>query len=225
MSNPFEGSAAREMPRGMGQDDEAHASRITVAGRALAANLSVFWKTARIYDARNVAYMQSLSNLVDSLAQMHSLGSDFVIQVVADSLYVNDQRLKVDVVGYASHQFICDELARRHIGGLRFSHGVERSEIQTFTRIFLGENPQSPPEFEAIENQCAIEGVTRITLVRELVLPPADPTDTETQGRRIVAKKTFFRAIQSTKNVMLTPAAARASTCARPSARCSRSSI
>jgi putative nucleotidyltransferase with HDIG domain len=198
----FEGNAAREMPRGM--DDEAHASRITVAGRALAANLSVFWKTARIYDARNVAYMQSLQNLVDSIAQTHALGPDFTIQVIADSLYVNDQRLKVDVVGYASHQFICDELARRHVGGLRFGHGVERSEIQTFTRIFLGDNAQSPPDFDAIEAQCAVEGVTRIQLVRELVLPPADPTDTETQGRRIVAKKTFFRAIQSTKNVMLT---------------------
>ncbi len=39
--------------------------------------------------------------------------------------------------------------------------------------------------------------------VRELILPPKDPSETETQGRRMVAKKTFFRAIQSTKNVML----------------------
>ena len=115
MSHAHEGNTARNL------DDEAYASRITVAGRALAANLSVFWKTARIYDARNVAYMQSLSNLVDSLAQLHSLGSDFVIQVVGDCLYVNDQRLKVDVVGYASHQFICDELARRHRGVLRIA--------------------------------------------------------------------------------------------------------
>jgi putative nucleotidyltransferase with HDIG domain len=202
MSNHYDGNAARDLSRDNG--DEAHASRVTVAGRALAANLSVFWKTARLYDARNVAYTQSLGNLMDSVHQLLSLGSDFVIQVVGDCLYINDQRLKVDVVGYASHQFICDELARRHVGGLRFQQGVERSELQTFTRIFLGENTQSPPNIEQIESQCAIEGVTRILPVRELVLPPADPTDTETQGRRMVAKKTFFRAIQSTKNVMLT---------------------
>jgi putative nucleotidyltransferase with HDIG domain len=201
MTTPFDGNAAREMPR---ETDEAHASRMTLAGRGLAANLSVFWKTARLYDARNVAYLQSLSNLVDSVQQVHALGSDFIIQVVGDCLYINDQRLKVDVVGYASHQFICDELSRRHIGGLRFSQGVDRAEIQTFTRIFLGEPAQTPPDYEQIEGLCAAEQVTRIALVRELVLPPADPSDTEAQGRRMVAKKTFFRAIQSTKNVMLT---------------------
>lgn len=202
MTTPYDGNSARDLQRDF--TDEAHASRMTVAGRGLAANLSVFWKTAKIYDSRNVAYMQSLSNLVDSLQQIHSLGSDFVIQVVGDCLYINDQRLKVDVVGYASHQFICDELAKRHIGGLRFQQGVDRSEIQAFTRIFHGESAQLPPDFEQIESQCAAQGLTRIAPVRELVLPPADPTDTEAQGRRMVAKKTFFRAIQSTKNVMLT---------------------
>ena len=200
--SPTEGNAARDQMRDM--TDEAHASRMTVAGRALAANLSVFWKTARLYDARNVAYMQSLSNLVESVQQLHMLGSDFVLQVVGDCLYINDQRLKVDVVGYASHQFIVDELSRRHVGGLRFNGGVERSEIQTFTRIFLGETVQTAPDFEQIVELCQVQGVTRITPVRELVAPPSDPTDVEAQGRRMVAKKTFFRAIQSTKNVMLT---------------------
>jgi len=197
-----EGNAARDQTRDM--TDEAHASRMTVAGRALAANLSVFWKTARLYDARNVAYMQSLSNLVESVQQLHLLGSDFILQVVCDCLYINDQRLKVDVVGYASHQFIVDELSRRRVGGLRFNAGVERSEIQTFTRIFLGETVQTAPDFEQIVEQCQVQGVSLITPVRELVAPPSDPTDLEAQGRRMVAKKTFFRAIQSTKNVMLT---------------------
>lgn len=197
-----EGASAREQTRDM--TDEAHASRMTVAGRALAANLSVFWKTARLYDARNVAYMQSLSNLVESLQQLHGLGSDFVLQVVGDCLYINDQRLKVDVVGYASHQFIVDELSRRHVGGLRFNTGVEKSELQTFTRIFLGDSVQSAPDFEAIVELCSVQGVTKISPVRALVVPPSDPTDVEAQGRRMVAKKTFFRAIQSTKNVMLT---------------------
>src|SRR6188474_3187083 len=121
--------------RDLGRDpgDEAHASRVTVAGRALAANLSVFWKTARLYDAHNVAYGQSLQNLMDSLQQLLGLGSDFVLQVVGDCLYINDQRLRVDVVGYASHQFIVDELARRHVGGLRFLNGIDRGELVAFT--------------------------------------------------------------------------------------------
>jgi len=200
--NPGEGASARDLTRDM--TDEAQASRMTMAGRALAANLSVFWKTARLYDARNVAYMQSLSNLVESMQQLHALGSDFVLQVVGDCLYINDQRLKVDVVGYASHQFICDELGRRHVGGLRFTAGVDKSELQAFTRIFLGENAQQVPDMEQILELCAAHGVSGIAPVRELVVPPSDPTDVETQGRRMVAKKTFFRAIQSTKNVMLT---------------------
>ena len=197
----FEGNSSRDL--GRDTSDDAYASRVTVAGRALAANLSVFWKTARLYDAHNVAYVQSLQNLVDSLQQLLGLGSDFVLQVVGDCLYINDQRLRVDVVGYASHQFIVDELARRHVGGLRFLNGIDRGELVAFTRVFLGENAQSPPDFDRIASDCDSQGITRIQPVRELMLPPADPQDTETQGRRMVAKKTFFRAIQSTKNVML----------------------
>ena len=201
MTSAAQEPGPREHPRNL--TDEAQASRITVAGRALAANLSVFWKTARLYDARNVAYSQSLQNLMESLQQLLALGSDFVLQVVGDCLYINDQRLRVDVVGYASHQFIVDELARRKVGGLRIQQGIDRNEMQAFTRIFLGETPQSPPDIDHILADCQTQGVARITPVRELMLPPADPTDTEAQGRRIVAKKTFFRAIQSTKNVML----------------------
>jgi putative nucleotidyltransferase with HDIG domain len=201
MSHGYEGNTARDLSRDLG--DDAHASRVTVAGRALAANLSVFWKTARLYDSRNVAYGQSLQNLIDSLQGLLSLGSDFVLQVVGDCLYINDQRLRVDVVGYASHQFIVDELARRKVGGLRFMGGVERTELIAFTRVFLGESAQSPPDFDRIVADCEAQGIARIQPVRELMLPPQDPIESETQGRRMVAKKTFFRAIQSTKNVML----------------------
>jgi len=167
MSHGFEGNSARDLSRDT--SDDAYASRVTVAGRALAANLSVFWKTARLYDARNVAYSQSLQNLIDSLQALHSLGSDFVIQVVGDCLYINDQRLRVDVVGYSSHQFIVDELARRKVGGLRFVGGVERSEVQAFTRVFLGDSVQHPPDFERIVADCEAAGITRIQAVREMI--------------------------------------------------------
>src|SRR5437870_1683765 len=108
-------TATRTPPRGR---DEAHASRVTVAGRGLATNLAVFWKTSRLYDTRNVAYTQALSNLTDSLNAMLALErAGFSLQVMSDSLYVNDLRLRVDVVGQASHQYLVDEFCRRGLAG------------------------------------------------------------------------------------------------------------
>lgn len=196
----------RTAPR---ERDEAHASRVTVAGRQLATNLAVFWKTSRLYDSRNVAYTQALSNLSDALATMLELErAGFGLQVLSDSLYVNDLRLRVDVVGQASHQFLVDEFSRRALAGIRFSPGLESKEIVDFSRAFF-EWP-APDEttattsapVEAFEHKLRSQNVVHLWPIRELAAP-IEESENESQSQRAVARKSFLRAMHSTKSVML----------------------
>src|SRR5262249_28787933 len=189
--------------------DEQHASRVTVAGRQLATNLAVFWKTSRLYDARNVAYTQALSNLLDSLSTMQQLErAGFGLQVLSDSLYVNDLRLRVDVVGQASHQFLVDEFSRRGLAGIRFSPGVEGHEIVAFSQAFF-EWPApedtattTAAPVEAFEHKLRSQNVVHLWPIRELAAPIEESED-DSQSQRVVARKSFLRAMHATKSVML----------------------
>jgi putative nucleotidyltransferase with HDIG domain len=197
-------SSQRTAPR---ERDEQHASRITVAGRQLATNLAVFWKTSRLYDARNVAYTQALSNLVDSLSTMLQLErSGFGLQALSDSLYVNDLRLRVDVVGQASHQFLVDEFSRRGLAGVRFSPGVEPSELISFSQAFFEwpapEDTAAAAPVEMFEHKLRSQNVVHLWPIRELAAP-IEESETESQSQRVVARKSFLRAMHSTKSVML----------------------
>lgn len=196
-------STTRTPPR---ERDEAHASRITVAGRALATNLSVFWKTCRLYDTRNVAYTQALTNLMDSLNALLALErGGFSLQVLSDSLYVNDLRLRVDVVGQASHQYLVDEFSRRGLAGVRVGSGVETSELIQFSNAFLdwpaaGDTSASP--IDAFEHRLHSQGVLHLWPVRELAAQP-ESSDEDSQSQRVVARRSFLRAMHATKSVML----------------------
>ncbi|HKA24370.1 MAG TPA: hypothetical protein VKF80_05280, partial [Candidatus Eisenbacteria bacterium] len=204
MSSLGSHSSQRSAPR---ERDEAHASRITVAGRQLATNLAVFWKTSRLYDSRNVAYTQALSNLQDSLTTMLALErAGFGLQVLSDSLYVNDMRLRVDVVGQASHQFLVDEFSRRGLAGIRFSPGIEASEIVEFSRAFFEwpapEETPTAPAVEAFEHKLRTQNVVHLWPIRELAAPIEESED-DSQSQRVVARKSFLRAMHATKSVML----------------------
>ena len=176
MSSMGSHSSQRTAPR---ERDEQHASRITVAGRQLATNLAVFWKTSRLYDARNVAYTQALSNFVDSLSTMLQLErAGFGLQALSDSLYVNDMRLRVDVVGQASHQFLVDEFSRRGLAGIRFSPGVEPSELIAFSQAFFEwpapEEATTAP-VEMFEHKLRSHNVVHLWPIRELAAPSKNP--------------------------------------------------
>jgi putative nucleotidyltransferase with HDIG domain len=175
-----------------------------VAGRSLATNLAVFWKTSRLYSSSNVAYTQALVNLMDSLTTMFSLESDFSLQVMGDSLYINDLRLKVDVVGQASYQYMVDEFTCRNIAGIRFSPGADETEVVRFSEVFLAWQPQGDPprpSIEEFEGDLREREVEKIWPIRELSLNVED--EDESQSQRVQARKSFVRAMQSTKMAML----------------------
>jgi putative nucleotidyltransferase with HDIG domain len=189
--------------------DEAHTSRVSVLGRSLVTGLAVFWKTSRLYNPKNIAYQQSLSHLMDALHATFELEKDFALHAIGDSLYLNEVRLKVDMVGQSTYMHLVDEFARRGIGGLRFAPGITESEVIHFSERFHawkagpGEELAPLSDFEDELNQL---GITGIWPVRELTMEKESdrepPTD-EGQSQRIQARKSFVRAMQATKLVML----------------------
>jgi putative nucleotidyltransferase with HDIG domain len=123
---------------------------------------------------------------------------------MGDSLYINELRLKVDVVGQASYQYMVDEFACRNISGIRFSPGADETEMVRFSEAFLNWQPQGDPPIPPIEEfeaELSERGVQRVWPIRELTLEAQE--EDETQPQRVQARKSFVRAMQSTKMAML----------------------
>jgi putative nucleotidyltransferase with HDIG domain len=191
-------------PLNSSSGDQLHASRVSVAGRSLVTTLAVFWKTSQLYNAKNVAYVQSLANLMDALQAGIALERDVALQVIGDSLYLNDVRLKVDMVGQATYLHVIDEFARRGIGGIRFSSNLTDSDVIRFSEAFQAWKAapgEAPPPIEAFETELARLGIASIQPVRELTAE--DQSDDDAQSQRVQARKSFVRAMQATKLVML----------------------
>lgn len=184
--------------------DQAHASRVSVAGRSLVTSLAVFWKTSQLYNAKNIAFTQALSNLMDALQAAFALEREFALQVVGDSLYLNEVRLKVDMVGQSTYLHLIDEFVRRGIAGVKFLPGATEGEVIRFSEAFLAWKaaPNEPlATIEAFEGELNRIGITNLGPVRELTIETQD--DDDSQSQRVQARKSFVRAMQATKLVML----------------------
>lgn len=184
--------------------DQAHASRVSVLGRSLVTSLAVFWKTSQLYNAKNVAFQQALSNLMDALQAVFMLEQEFALQVVGDSLYLSETRLKVDMVGQSTYLHLIDEFARRGIAGLKFAPGITETEVIRFSEAFQtwkAAPGETLPPIETFEAELARLAITNVKPVRELTVE--DEGDDDAQSQRVQARKSFVRAMQATKLVML----------------------
>jgi HD-GYP domain-containing protein (c-di-GMP phosphodiesterase class II) len=179
------------------------AARIAVQGRGLAIHLCVLLKTARVHDVGNVAFQSPLTNFIDTVEQMWTAEGDFKLQAIGDFLYVNQYRLRVDASSYPSYQYLIDEFRMRGMSGFVFTGKVTPPEVKKFVRLFLDVDVKAEDPYDEFSESLSKLSVQRLVPLRAVV-PNAGQMDTaEARDSRKAAKRTFYRAIESARTVML----------------------
>jgi len=182
---------------------EDASARSMIQGRGLAIHLCVLLKTARVHDVGNIAFQGPLTNFIETIDQMWTAEGDFKIQAIGDFLYMNHQRLRVDASSYPSYQYLIDEFKARGISGFVFTGKMAPPEVKKFVRLFLDVDVKSADPFEEFSNALTKLSVQRIVPLRTVV-PQSGKIDVEeARDSRKVAKRTFYRAIESARTVML----------------------
>jgi len=184
-----------------GQD--ASAQRILVQGRNLAMQLCVLLKTARIHDVGNVAFHGPLVNFIETVDQLFTAEGEFKLQAVGDFLYINQGRLKLDGSSYASYQYLIDEFRHRGLSGFAFAGKVSPPEVKKFVRLFLDVDVKASDPYEDFSGSLTKLSVEHLVPLRTVVPQSGSINVEEARDSRKVAKRTFYRAIESTKTVML----------------------
>jgi HD-GYP domain-containing protein (c-di-GMP phosphodiesterase class II) len=178
-------------------------ARLTVQGRNLAMQLGVLLRTARIHDVGNVAFQGPLVSFIETVDQIWTAEGNFKLQAIGDYLYINQNRLRVDASSYATYQFLIEEFRLRAISGFVFTGRLSPQEVKKFARLFLDVDVKAADPFEDFSAALAKLSVERLVPMRTVV-PQAGAVDTaEVRDSRRAAKRTFYRAIEATKTVML----------------------
>ncbi len=196
------GPAARTPAPHMGFQD-ASVQRILVQGRSLAMQLCVLLKTAKIHDVGNVAFHGPLVNFIETVEQLFTAEGEFKLQSVGDFLYINQGRLKLDGSSYASYQYLIDEFRNRGLSGFAFNGKVSPPEVKKFVRLFLDVDLKAQDPHEDFSGALLKLSVEHLVPLRTVVPQTGAINVEEARDSRKVAKRTFYRAIEATKTVML----------------------
>jgi len=182
---------------------ESSVQRILVQGRSLAMQLCVLVKTARIHDVGNVAFHGPLVNFIETVDQLYTAEGEFKLQAVGDFLYINQGRLKLDASSYASYQYLIDEFRNRGLSGFAFTGKVSPPEVKKFVRLFLDVDCKVTDPYEDFSSSLTKLSVEHLVPLRTVVPQSGAINVEEARDSRKVAKRTFYRAIESTKTVLL----------------------
>ena len=179
------------------------ATRLIIQGRNLSIQLCVLLKTARIHDVGNVAFQGPLSNFIETVDQMWTAEGDFKLQAVGDFLYLNQHRLRVDASSYPSYQFLIDEFRVRDLSGFSFTGKLTPPEVKKFVRLFLDVDVKSANPYDDFAIALGKLSVQHIVPIRTVVPQHGTVSAEEVRDSRKAAKRSFYRAIESARTVML----------------------
>lgn len=182
--------------------DEAPA-RLVLQGRSLSIQLCVLLRTARIHDVGNIAFQGPLASFIETVDQIWTAEGDFKLQAIGDYLYINQSRLRVDASSYSNYQYLIEEFRTRGLSGFVFTGRLSPPEVKKFARLFLDVDAKASDPFEEFASALAKLSVEHLVPMRTVV-PQAGKVDAaEVRDSRKAAKRTFYRAIEATKTVML----------------------
>jgi len=193
----------RAVPQVRSPQEEATSQRLMTQGRDLATHLCVLIRTARIHDVGNVAFHGPLVSFIDTVAQIFTAEGEFKIQSVGDYLYLNQNRLKIDGSSYSIYQYLIEEFRARGLSGFSFAGKVTPPEVKKFVRLFLDVDVKAEDPYVDFSDALSKLSVEHIVPMRTVVLQSGSMNVEEARDSRKVAKRTFYRAIEATKTVMI----------------------
>ncbi|MBU0983324.1 MAG: HD domain-containing protein [candidate division Zixibacteria bacterium] len=190
MAKPEAGTAARILG---GQTEEQ-----------LLNSFFVLYKTCRMVDENNATFVNQFENFrinFDMVAKKHQ---QVTIKIVASHYFVNDTMVRFNDQGLSGAAGVIAEWRKLGLGGIRVAGDASADEIRSFFRFITSIRPDND-NLESLAERLRTHGLTNV----ELLSMKAVDTDRSAiseearQRFRVMARKTFFRAMNVVEEVMV----------------------
>ena len=166
-------------------------------GSAIVSNLAIAIKTSQLYSFAHQNVVQALKELEEYLVSFIRLETEAELSRVDEFLFINEVRIRVDLGGMQTYDFVVDLLKAREIGKVTFCDGVTREEIAILIDILT--KPASPERpWQQLEEHLGKADLPSIRI--EKYEAHSDAPQDITDDKRLLAINLFFRANQQMKD-------------------------
>jgi putative nucleotidyltransferase with HDIG domain len=176
------------------------ATEVSKLGSQLVIKFHVLMRVSQIYDAKNVALQQFLQEFLQIVNALVKRGDSFSLKIIKDEFYLNDQRLRYSVEGFASFKYLLTHWKKRLIGEVIIRAPMDEKTLTEFISILASLEEGREENAAFFTRQLVNRGITSIEVL-PLKISEADSSLHREEDQRKVGKKVFFEMIGTVKEV------------------------
>ncbi len=182
---------------------EAISSDLSKLGNHLVSKFHVLMRVSQIYDAKNVTFHQFSQETLQTINALIQKEGTLSLKILQNEIILNDQRLRYSADGFMSFKYVLTHWKKKLIGGVTFVELVDERVLNEFVSIFNSLEDGREDNATHFTQQLADRGIhsVDVTPLEEWVSEEED-TALETEDHKEVAKKVFFEAIGTVKEMM-----------------------
>lgn len=162
--------------------------------------LYVVLKIAKIHEPNNANFQDQLRNLMSAMAEpLHRQGK-VIIHVRRNAFFINYTRVRFNYADYHINRSLLAEFARRELGALTFTEGLDQTELSRFIAFLSNQDPHANIMFESFEEAFSDADFRHIAVEKAENL---DFNATKEKQNRLAAQ-TYFLGIAHLKELSKT---------------------
>jgi len=169
-------------------------------GNQLVTKFHILMRVSQIYDSKNVALQQFIQEFLQTINALVKREDWFSLKIINDELYLNDQRLRYSVEGFASFKYLLTHWKRRLIGEMIIKGPVDEKTLTEFISILMSLEEGREENAAFFTRQLADRGINTIEVL-PLDVSEGDGSLHREEDHREAGKKVFFEMIGTVKEV------------------------
>jgi HD-GYP domain-containing protein (c-di-GMP phosphodiesterase class II) len=177
--------------------------RLQDIGKRLVNQLYVMLRTCRIYDQENENYTRQFGLLKERLAAAFNFTPSVTVRSVDGYIFFGEERLRLDVDGYLGSRYLQELFESAEISGFEFESIVPDSTLTKFFEI-IASLPTTDESEQENSLSVAVESadLSGFRLVPVTTLESSIKKPTTTREKRLLAKRSFFGAINTVSEIV-----------------------
>jgi HD-GYP domain-containing protein (c-di-GMP phosphodiesterase class II) len=196
-------SESTTQPQRMTQPPEPKGLDFSKLGNNIVKKFHILMRISRMYDSKNVALSQFIQESLRMINTFIKKEGGFALKIIRDDLYLNEQRLRYSVDGFASFKYILTQWKKKLIGEVIFKETVDERILKAFIYTFADLEEGREENATLFNEKMAQQGITSVNLNPLEVFEGEEGDFTiQKEDQREVAKKIFFKTIGTVREVI-----------------------
>src|SRR3989304_7819049 len=140
-------------------------TEVSNLGNQLVTKFHILMRVSQIYDSKNVAIQQFIQEFLQTINALVKRQDWFSLKIIKDELYLNDQRLRHTVEGFASFKYLLTHWKRRLIGEGIIRAPVDEKTLTEFISILVSLEEGREENAAFFTRQLADRGIPTIEVL------------------------------------------------------------